>query len=906
MMDDEKIKQEIIKLLEKYNRLVEEKQVSKYNEEMTKKDFILPLFRALGWNVEDSKEVTAEEKISKGRADYSFRINGIPKFFLEAKAIKVDLNEQKYIEQAINYAWHKGCTWAVLTDFESVEIYNSEWKTNNLMQSHFKSIPCHQYLERFNELWLLSKESFEQGLIDKEAEKWGKKTKKTSVDKQLLMDFTTFRELLSKNIMKLNQSKNLAREDLDESVQRILDRLIFIRNCEDRGLEAKTLISSFREWESRGSGHLIKSLREVFSYFDKQYDSKIFANHLCDSLEIDNEILHEIIEGLYFTKDKSISYDFSAIEADVLGSIYEQYLGHLLKKSEKRAKLTENHAHRKEQGIYYTPIYIVDYIVRNTLGELLKDKTIDVEKIRVLDPACGSGSFLIKAFDVLNEHYAKHDKNYSQTQMDFETGLPYTSKVKILKNNIFGVDLDRQAVEIAQLNLLLKIAEKGYRLPLLQENIKCGNSLIEDPAIAGDKAFKWEEEFPEIMKEGGFDVVIGNPPYINAIQLTKTVGENTKDYWKRKYYSAKGTYDIYILFFEQALRICKEGGYVSFITPNKYLSSPYGIALRELISKNYKLIKVIDLTKVKVFNDPSVYPIITIMQKTKPKKDYAINTEKIYTENINDKKVYNISSKNLTVLPDNIWGIILSDNVKIIEKIFDKGKPLEQVAEVQATSTASEADEYSRYINQNNQGQPIINTGTIDRYSTTYGFTKFINKGKQLTKPYLDVSKVSDIRKELYKKPKIIIAKLALRVEGFLDSKGAYASLNTNCIHSPKSSNTLEYLCGILNSKLISFIYAEIFSGLRMSGGYFQFQAPQLRILPIVEDKSEENDKMAGLVSKNITLNKRLNEIGDKKTDERARIEEEIKKIDAEIDELVYEIYGITEDEKRIIEESLK
>ena len=250
------------------------------------------------------------------------------------------------------------------------------------------------------------------------AEKWGKKTKKTSIDKQLLADFTRFREMLSRNITKLNQSKHLTEEELDESVQRILDRLIFIRNCEDRELEAKTLISSLREWKSGGKGQLIKSLREVFAYFDKEYNSKIFAEHLCDDLEIDNEVLQQVITGLYYTKDKyfTISYDFSAIDADVLGNIYEQYLSHILRKTEKRAKLTKSRVHRKKQGIYYTPTHIVDYIVRNTLGELLKDQKVNVEKIRVLDPACGSGSFLIRAFDVLNEYYLKNDKDYAQSQ----------------------------------------------------------------------------------------------------------------------------------------------------------------------------------------------------------------------------------------------------------------------------------------------------------------------------------------------------------------------------------------------------------------------------------------------------------------------------------------------------------
>jgi len=408
-MDKEKSKAEIQKLVEKYNKVIQQDRVKKYNEEMTKKDFILPLFRALGWKVEDSTEVTAEEKISKKRVDYGFRIGGIPKFFLEAKSLKVDLDNPKFFEQAVSYAWHKGCTWAVLTDFEAVKILNAEWKAANYLQSHFITIYCNQFLDRFDELWLLSKESFEKDSLDKEAEKWGKKTKKTSIDKQLLADFTRFRGMLSKNITKLNQSKNLTEEELDESVQRILDRLIFIRNCEDRELEAKTLISKSREWRSKGRGQLVESLRQVFDYFDKEYNSKIFAEHLCDHLEIGDAVLYEIVMGLYYTKEKffSISYDFSLINADVLGSIYEQYLSHILKKTAKRAKLTESRVHRKKHGIYYTPAYIVDYIVRNTLGELLENKKIDVERIKVLDPACGSGSFLIKAFDVLNEYYLK-------------------------------------------------------------------------------------------------------------------------------------------------------------------------------------------------------------------------------------------------------------------------------------------------------------------------------------------------------------------------------------------------------------------------------------------------------------------------------------------------------------------
>ena len=280
-----------------------------------------------------------------------------------------------------------------------------------------------EFQTKFDDLWLLSREGFSVGKLDEIAERYGKKTKKIPIDKQLLNDFTHFRNILSKSITKLNADRNLSEEDLDESVQRVLDRLIFIRNCEDRELNPKILISNYREWASKGKGHLIKSLRDTFAHFDEEYNSKLFADHLCDTLDIDNEVLHEVIEGLYHTKDKE-SYDFAIIDADVLGVMYEQYLSHILKKTDKRAKITESNSHRKEQGIYYTPPFIVDYIMRSTLGEKLKTKQIDIESVRFLDPSCGSGSFLIKAFDLLDEYHKENDEDYTQTQLDLKLGLP--------------------------------------------------------------------------------------------------------------------------------------------------------------------------------------------------------------------------------------------------------------------------------------------------------------------------------------------------------------------------------------------------------------------------------------------------------------------------------------------------
>ncbi len=625
MPNKETAKEEIRKLVEKYNRLVESGKLKNYNEEMTKKDFILPLFRALGWSVEESEEVTAEEKISRGRVDYAFRIDGIPKLFLEAKALKVDLDKVEFAEQAINYAWHKGATWAVLTDFEGIKVFNAEWKSQNPLQNMFFGINCSQFLDRFEQLWLLSRESLVKGLIDKEAEKWGKKAKKIPVDKQLLSDLTRFRELLTKNILKNNSKKELTSDELDEAVQRLLDRLLFIRTLEDKQLEAPVLQALVREDKHK---KVYKKLNDLFREIDDIYNSKLFRPHLCEELVIDDELLEKIISGLFKTSDNTVHYDFGAIDADVLGNMYEQYLGHILKKTAKRAKLTSGKAHRKEQGIYYTPTYVVDYIVKNTVGELVKNKKFDLKNIKVLDPACGSGSFLMKAFDYLVTLDKKKNGDIDQTKLDLTgASATYGRKVEILKNNIFGVDLDPKAVEIAQLNLLLKAAEKKHRLPTLQENIKVGNSLIDDSKVAGKKAFKWEDEFKEIMDGGGFDVVIGNPPYVFTRDIK--FQDSFKEYIDKYYFSGdksisksharqSGKVNLYAVFLIKSIHLLREGGLFSFIIPNNLLRTTTYDVIRKFILDNCKIIKIVDMG-TGVFEGVTASTIILVLQKESDK-----------------------------------------------------------------------------------------------------------------------------------------------------------------------------------------------------------------------------------------------------------------------------------------------
>ena len=896
VMNTEDVKRQIKELVDNYTKLAEEKKISKYTEETTKKDFILPLFEALGWNVYNkpnkNDNVSAEETIAKKRVDYVFRINGIPQFLLEAKAIPVDLNKTKYAEQAINYSWHKGCTWAVLTDFEGIKVFNAEWKSKNVSENLFLDLNWSNYLDYFDDLWLLSKDSFEKGLLDKKAERYGKKSKKISVDKQLLADFTRFREMLSKDITKLNQDKGLTEEELDESVQRILDRLIFIRNCEDRELEARKLMPAVREWESQGrKGQLLKQLRAIFNYFDDQYNSKLFQEHLCDSLEISDNVLNEVVYGLYQTKDQAVYYDFSAIEADVLGTIYEQYLGHILRKTAKRAKVTESHVRRKEHGIYYTPPYIVDYIVRNTLGDLLKRKRPkDVEKIRVLDPACGSGSFLIKSFDILNEYWKDKDKDYAQAQLDTTgQGTTFTRKVKVLQNNIFGVDLDKQAVEIAQLNLLLKIAEKGHRLPLLQQNIKCGNSLIDDPNIAGNKAFNWDDEFKEIMGEGRFDIVIGNPPWISIKGKHRSIdlSEEELRYFFNMYKCNTYMPNFYELFIWRSLSLLKEGGLFSFIVPDRLCTNQQFIKLREHILENFSIKKL--WLKVP-FPGIIADTVIFVIEKTKSVNNVVDIAEYPNTNFIKTpQKVFRIST-------DKVFFYVRKEIYDIFDKIESR-KNITTLDKIALTTSGCGAKISEITVErENNEQIPILKGESIYRNQLRNRFWfEFVEEN--LT------GRTRDERK-LGKKLKVLLRKTGSDLIATFDESGIYPEQSLYFAYTEKDDerNILLFISAILNSKLMNCYYRNFAVTNRDSTP--QLKKVDLDRFPIV--LPTDTQPFIKLVDKMLSLNKRLNELRDKKTDERARIEEEINKADKEIDELVYTLYGITEEEKEIIEESLK
>lgn len=886
---DKKItKQKIQKLVEKYEAEKIAGKIPQYTEAETKTGFIEPLFQALGWDTQNRDEVGLETNISGGRVDYSFKLGGIVKFFVEAKPLKADLNNPEYSQQAINYSWHKGVVWAILTDFESIKVFNAEWK-EDIEKAKAFDLHYTDYLNDFDTLWLLSKESILSGQLDKWSEKFGKKTKKQPVSKQILSDLLAARTKLTKNILKYPRLNKISETELDESVQRILDRLIFIRTCEDREIEKNYLRSAVRDRRQV----LNNELKKIFREFDDGYNSKLFDRHICDDLTIDDEVLKEVIESLYQTQDGNIHYDFNALNADVLGNIYEQYLGHILKKTSTTTKLKETHQHRKEQGIYYTPTYIVDYIVKNTVGEILKTaKPKTIQNLKILDPACGSGSFLIRAFDELVKYWAGE--------------LGGVRKPEILQNNIYGVDLDKQAVEITQMNLLLKTLYTRERLPMLK-NIRCGNSLIDDPKIAGAKAFKWEEEFPFIRhseakpknparhserseeSRSGFDIIIGNPPYVRPHNIDK---ETKKYLWEHsKVFRAKG--DIYAAFIEKGINLLKEKGLFAFIVPHTWLSLESFQELRNYILNNC-IIRTIIFNPIKVFESAQVETLIFVFEKCKSEGMRKKHIIKIKKTNENGT-LSDIGSKNQNIFyKAKIFDISVGKHAELIKKIEKNKLKLNDLVYFYYGLKTGDDKKFLTFNPQNNKDyKKLLRRRDFQRYSIQFHGEYIYYKPELMIKNRITARPGNPKR---FEEAKIIIMDIAKKLVCTFDDEGYYIK---DALILKEKSIKLKFITGLVNSKLLNYYYKQKYKVLSVSKNAF-LELP-VKLVPI-----QQQQQFIKLVDKMLDLNKQLQKFGDKITDERKRLESEIQKTDSQIDELVYKLYNLTAEEIKIVEGTME
>ncbi|HEX7377975.1 MAG TPA: DNA methyltransferase, partial [Pirellulales bacterium] len=559
----------IAELVERFERNRDSYQASGYNETQLRREFLDPFFKALGWDVDNErghaeayKDVIHEDAIKVGGAtkapDYCFRIGGRRIFFLEAKKPAVNLRDDVSAAfQLRRYAWSAKLPLSILCDFEELAVYDCRIKPDKNDKPSVGRVLFFSYTE-YSDRWqelagVFSREAVLQGSFDKFAESTKLKRGTAEVDTAFLQEIESWRDLLARNFALRNA--DLSQRDLNFAVQRTIDRLIFLRMCEDRGIEDYGQLMTLLNGEA-----VYRRLLEIYDRADERYNSGLFHFHaergraeppdeLSTRLALDDKPLKEIIRGLYYPDSP---YEFSVLPAEILGQVYEQFLGKVIRLTGgHRAVVEDKPEVKKAGGVFYTPAYIVDYIVRETVGKLVEGRAPkQVSKLRVLDPACGSGSFLVGAFQFLLDWHrdwyvtagaAKHTKEIYQGAGG-QWLLTTAEKKRILLNNIYGVDIDSQAVEVTKLSLLLKVLERENReslerqlrllheraLPDLGGNIKCGNSLIgpdfydqrqmtllDEEAQYRINAFDWKAEFPGVFKgkEGGFDAVIGNPPY---------------------------------------------------------------------------------------------------------------------------------------------------------------------------------------------------------------------------------------------------------------------------------------------------------------------------------------------------------------------------------------------------------
>ena len=921
----EEIKENIKKLVDKYTNLKAQDKVKTYNEAQTRNEFIEPLFEFLGWdmrNLNVEGEVITEEKNSNGRVDLAFRINGIPKFFLEAKSMKTDLDNDTYARQAINYSWNKGVMWAVLSDFEGIKIFNAQAESNKLRDKLVFEINYDEYISDFDRLWLLSKESFENNALDVYAEKHGKKSKKMTVNEKLFDDLRKARELLTKSFESWN--RNVDKETLDEGIQKILDRLVFIRVLEDRELEQPILKPIIREWEKDKQQQLFHMLIEKFRELDEIYNSNLFTKHACEEWEEYDHATKKAIEMLY--GNDMYEYDFKEIPADILGGVYESYLGYIaqnpiLDRGTKKGQLfaldskgdikIKSRAKRKEHGIFYTPKFIVDYIVKNTLGEKLKEinNISDLKKIKVLDPACGSGSFLTRALEEINAKYK-----------DFNNKGDQYTKTEILLSNVYGVDLDAQAVEIAKLNLLIDALDKREKLPNLTKNIHVGNSLISGTEKElkkyfgknwqDKKPFNWEENFSEVFRQGGFDVIIGNPPYISFYSRESSLDSYKDDLkWLIEKFEFTQKYsdrrlNTVMFFIEKSLILLKPGGHLGFVVDANFIEKPFR-AIRRLLNERGISIKISE--KINEFEGVNSDQVIVILQNKKENnpievlrydsmhKTFFNNSEKVERDLFNADTVNLDGSKiilsNIKTKLEDIAHISTGVQIGIGGTRMYEGKDIEKLF----YSDKQEGKNHYKNIS--------LKSGEFFKYSPIK-IKNWINLNEDLAcninrsvkKCNIAVQKAVDYKGV----QKIFIRQSANAIIATLGDENTMSEYSAFMLKTD-DLKMLNYLLALLNSKLLTEF--SLHENIILTGNKKQ---PQIRLaglkrIPVPIPNINQKNNLANLAQKMLDLNKQLTDI-QKDSDKWNLVKEEIERTDKLIDQKVYELYGLTEEEIKIVE----
>ena len=989
-------------------------------EEQFQEGFLRELFvKVLGYtiNPEPDFNLTTELKNIKDakKADGAIINHEKVLAVIELKGTDTT-NLTKIEQQAFNYKNNQdGCRYVITSNFQKIRFY-----IDNAIE-HIEWDLFKLDMEGFALLYLtLAQSNIFNDLAAKI--KTDSVTVEDNITKKLYKEYSQFRKTLFNNIVELNANYN--KLELFKKTQKLLDRYLFLFFAEDRMLVPPNSVREIlKQWETLKELDAYQPLYErfklYFGYLNNGHQGKvhdIFAyngglfapDEILDSIKIDDDILYNATLGLS-------NYDYnSEVDVNILGHIFEHSLTEIEELEQQIANAEAPNAKekatskRKKDGVFYTPKYITKYIVENTVGTLCKNKKEELSlqeedyhkltkkakkqlydnlmqyrewllHITIIDPACGSGAFLNQALEFL---MAEH-KWISELEANItNSSIVFDIETTILENNLFGVDINEESVEIAKLSLWLRTARKGRKLNSLNNNIKCGNSLIDDPNVAGDKAFNWQKEFPHIFEKGGFYVVIGNPPYVRQELFKNDIG-----FLEKNYNSYSGKADLFVYFYEKGISILKENGTLSFISSGKFFEASYGTPLISFLIDNVKFNEIIDFKDIDIFEGISAYPLIFICDKQKlsnyefkyqdaTKLDYKNNSEILgllnpISININDYKKndfqfvnnnisnlieklnYNSTTMNsLNLLPavgiktgfNEGYFISAEKNTFIKEYIFGRNikryEPI--ISDTQIVFPYLLEKNNYKLLDEDNSIIQLLLTRR-EPLSKRAIIKDGILTGNKKWYEFQQINKTLNFENEYIVFPNVSLG------NNFSLSKGKIIDMTGFIILSNDKS-----LLGILNSQLTKFLM-NIWC-ISRRGGYLEYKVQYLEKLPIKQFIDEDKIKMELLVDRilsdnilfsnninqfqkllsskfeTLTINTKLEkwytlsfadfskELNKQKIklslseqsewltffeDEKQKalaIKNEIDKTDKEIDQMVYQLYGLTEEEIKIVE----
>lgn len=938
------------------------------NETQTRIELIDPLLELLGWDVANKrgyadayKSVVHEDHLTiEGRSkapDYSFRVGPSRKFFLEAKRPAVNLlNDPEPAYQLRRYAWSAKLPLSVVTNFEHLAVYDCRFKPDRKDKASTARILLlgfEEYVARWQEIEdIFGFDAVHRGAFDRYATAKTPKKGTTPVDEAFLAEIERWRELLAKAIFRRN--RELRSHQLNDSVQKTIDRIVFLRIAEDLGIETAGRLEALSKQKN-----VYGALAEYFREADSRYNSGLFHFNADDgdpttlddltlNLHVDDKPLQEIIRNLY---PPLSPYEFRIIPSDILGQIYERFLGRKISVSKGTFSIDEKPEVKKAGGVFYTPTYVVRYIVQASIAPLLEGNGVDTisgakkgtPPLRVVDPSCGSGSFLIEVYQFLLDWYLtqylegdpeKFARGHRPRLMRDGTSwrLTIAERRRILLTHVYGVDIDPQAVEVTKLSLLLKVLEGETRdgiasqrhlynervLPDLDQNIKSGNSLIQDnffglfnhgqfteEQLYKINTFTWHKEFKQVFADKGFSAVVGNPPY-GALLLEEETG-----YLKRFYPQQNYQLDTYMLFVERALdTLLRQGGYLGMIIPNPWLTNVLQTKMRQFVLQSSTIKEVVHFTfpvfaRAKAVVDTEIVVLQTPKSPSAPKAyivselgaDGLIDTTKATT--IEHQQDDWISSEGASI---NIFlnaaerqmarkiaaagpPIGLSLNISVGMKPYQVGKGVPKQTRDDVTNRVFDSEtalsaEYRQYLRGSD----------IGRYRVASENHRYIRYGRWLAEPR--ASARFDVC------PKIVLRQTGDSLVAALDQNGLICMNNMHVLVPRGPEIDIYYLLGLLNSRLFNWYYQSL--NPEMGEALAEVKKTNVERLPVPVSDNKGRRRVSDLAK---AIEEGLREVGEAKDEHtrrsaRRRLEAHIELLE----QVVYDIFGLTPEERGLVE----